>query len=95
MRILRRDIIKSFCKKHSGAKSSLQAWLYEVEKAEWLSSEQVLNQYKSVDFTSNDKVIFHLSNYTYKLVIIPVYRNKTLVVDRIGTTPEFNNWDLR
>lgn len=90
MKVLGRDKIEKFIKKHSNAKGALNAWFNEAENSDWKTSQDIKNRYRSADFLANNKVIFNIKGNHYRLVVKVRYQNGIVVIDWIGTHSEYD-----
>jgi len=90
MKVLGRDKIEKFSKKHSNAKGALNAWFSEAENSDWKTSQDIKNRYGSADFLANNKVIFNIKGNHYRLVVKVRYQNGIVVIDWVGTHSEYD-----
>jgi mRNA interferase HigB len=90
MKVLGRDKIEKFSKKHSNAKGALNAWFNEAENSDWKTSQDIKNRYGSADFLANNKVIFNIKGNHYRLVVKVRYQNGIVVIDWVGTHSEYD-----
>ncbi|MFT6992529.1 MAG: mRNA interferase HigB [Paraglaciecola sp.] len=90
MKVLGRDKLVEFYKKHANVKSALEAWLSEAESAEWSTSQDIKNRYRSADFLADNRVIFNIKGNHYRLVVKVKYQNGIAVVEWVGTHSEYN-----
>lgn len=94
MTIAGRQLIEKFIRKHANSKSSLSAWLEDAEEAEWKTSQDIKNRYRSADFLSGNRVIFDIGGNNYRLMVLVRYRNGMLLIQKIGTHAEYSKWKL-
>ena len=90
MKVLGRDKIEKFSKKHSNAKGALNAWFNEAENSDWKTSQDIKNRYGSADFLANNKVIFNIKGNHYRLVVKVRYQNGIVIIDWVGTHSEYD-----
>jgi mRNA interferase HigB len=90
MKVLGRDKLVEFYTKHANVKSALEAWLSEAESAEWSTSQDIKNRYRSADFLADNRVIFNIKGNHYRLVVKVKYQNGIAVVEWVGTHSEYN-----
>jgi len=91
MRIVNREALESFRKKHSYADRRLQAWLQEAEKASWRHHHDLLNQYRTADILRRGRVVFNIGGNKYRLVVDINYSISTIYIVFIGTHKEYDN----
>jgi mRNA interferase HigB len=90
MKVLGRDKLVKFYKKHSNARRALEAWLSEVEDATWKTPQDIKNRYHSADFLADNRVIFNIKGNHYRLVIKVRYQNGITVVEWVGTHSQYD-----
>lgn len=91
MRVLGRDKLAKFCRKHANAKSAIAAWLAEAENATWRTPQDIRNRYRSADFLENNRVIFNLKGNHFRLVIKVRYQNGLAIIEWIGTHAQYDS----
>ncbi|MDN5500612.1 type II toxin-antitoxin system HigB family toxin [Shewanella putrefaciens] len=94
MKVLGRDKLVKFYTKHANAKSALEAWFSEAEKAAWKTPQDIKNRYRNADFLADNKVIFNIKGNHYRLVVKVVYLNGIAVVEWVGTHAQYDKQDF-
>lgn len=92
MRVVGRNRLLDFVIKHADAKGWLEAWLAEVEDAEWDSPPDVKLRYPQVSILADNIYIFNVKGNHYRLAVQMSFGNKTVVVKRLGTHAEYDRW---
>ncbi|MBL4796278.1 MAG: type II toxin-antitoxin system HigB family toxin [Oleispira sp.] len=92
MKVLSRDKLTKFSKKHANSKGALDAWFDEVSKEEsaWKTTHDIKNRYPSADFLADNRVIFNIKGNHYRLVVEVRYQNGFVVVEWVGTHAEYD-----
>jgi mRNA interferase HigB len=90
MRILGLLLLDDFKKSHADARGPLDAWRCEVEEANWQTSQDIKQRYRSADFLADNRVIFNVKGNTYRLVVKVRYQNGMVIVEWVGTHAEYN-----
>lgn len=90
MRVLGKKWIHKGTERHADACSSLQAWLAEVEHAQWTSPQDVKRRYPSASFLGGDRVIFNIRGNSYRLVVKVAYDTGIVLVKWFGTHAEYS-----
>ena len=85
MKVLGRDKLLKFSRKHANIKNALDAWFDEAEDAEWNTPQDIKDRYSSADFLSDNRVIFNIKGNHYRLVVKVRYQNGIAVVEWVGT----------
>jgi mRNA interferase HigB len=92
MKVVGRKELERFARKHADVRGQIDAWLAEVEDAEWESTMDLKRRYAHASFLSNNRVIFNLKGNDYRLDTKVSFKNRIVVVVRIGTHAEYTNW---
>lgn len=90
MKISGRNLLSEFSTKHANAKKALDAWFSEAERADWKTSQDIKNRYRSADFLADNRVIFNIKGNHYRLVVKVRYQNGIIRIEWIGTHAEYD-----
>lgn len=90
MKVIGRDKLLKFSKKHNQAKAALDSWFAEAERAAWKTSQDIKDRYRSADFLAGNRVIFNIKGNHYRLVVKVRYQNGIVAVEWVGTHAEYN-----
>ncbi len=92
MKVLGRDKLDEFGKKHTDAKSALDSWFHEVnsENCKWKIPQDIKDRYASASFLANNRVIFNIKGNNYRLAFQVRYQNGLVVVEWVGTHAEYD-----
>lgn len=90
MKVLGRDKLDSFIKKHANSKSALESWLAEAEDARWANPEQVRARYHRAGILPGNRVVFRIKGNDYRLVVKARYRRGILRIDWVGSHAEYD-----
>lgn len=90
MRVIGRDKLIEFGRKHADAKKTLDAWFHEAKNNEWKTTQDIKNRFRSADFLADNRVIFNIKGNHYRLVVRVRYQNGVVVVEWVGTHAEYN-----
>jgi mRNA interferase HigB len=94
MRVLKPSRIKEYIKKHSAAKTSLEAWLAIAEDANWENLIEVRKQLPSADAvevkSKHTVTVFNISGNNYRLIVAIKYEYKMVYVLRFLTHAEYD-----
>ena len=81
--------------RHADVKTQVDAWLSEVEIAQWDSPQNIKLRYPSASFLSDNQVIFNLKGNKYRLLAKIDYKHKTILIKKSGTHAEYSKWKLK
>jgi len=89
MRVLNKEILSAFCKKHSEMRVSIQTWLTVVEKAKWKTPHDVQNDYPKASKMGSKYWWFDINPGGYRLKIIINYKTGQILINRICAHGEY------
>lgn len=92
MKIAGLGILDDFARKHADVRQALEAWVAEVNAAQWSKPEDIKARYHSASFLGEKRVIFNLKGKKYRLDVKIAYQTGVVVIIRIGTHAEYNKW---
>jgi mRNA interferase HigB len=90
MRVVGREKIQKFSRKHAIVRPALESWFADVRNAQWQKPQDIKNRYRSADFLANDRVIFNIKGNRYRLVIKVRYKQGIVLIEWIGTHAEYS-----
>ena len=93
MRVIGVDKIDEFIRKHSDSKGWLEAWLAETRINEWQHWNDIKARYSSARILDANRVIFNVKGNTYRMEIQVSYKNKLVIIKRLGTHAEYDRWN--
>ncbi len=94
MKVHGKRILDDFKQRHADARSHVDAWICEVEEAEWQSPHDVKAKYGTARFLADNRVVFKLKGNSYRLDVKVSYANQVVLIMRIGTHAEYDNWNF-
>jgi mRNA interferase HigB len=90
MKVISRQKIYDYIKKHADAKDSLLSWDQEVFHVHWKTPQDIKNRYRSASFLSDNTVIFNIKGNKYRLIAKIAYNMQTVLIKWIGTHAEYD-----
>lgn len=90
MKVLGRDKLVEFSKRHAAAKGALDAWISDADSSDWKKPQDIKDRYRSADFLADNRVIFNIKGNQYRLVVKVRYQNGIVVVEWVGTHAEYD-----
>ncbi|MEX0696503.1 MAG: type II toxin-antitoxin system HigB family toxin [Dongiaceae bacterium] len=94
MQVIARRTLKEFWKRHGRAEGPLRVWHAIVSKARWTGPSDLKRQFgTTVDFVSDNRVIFDLGGNKYRLVAHVSYTFGRVLVKFVGTHAEYDRID--
>jgi len=92
MKVIGRNQLDDFAARHADVRSQIDAWICEVEDAEWLTPNDIKARFPSASFLPNSRVVFNLKGKHYRLDTKVNYKNQIMLIKRIGTHAEYDKW---
>ena len=92
MKLRGRGILLAFEQKHRDVRGPLRAWTAEVEDAEWQTTMDIKNRYRSASIIDGGRVVFNLKGNNYRLDTRIHFPSRIVLVVRAGTHAEYDRW---
>ncbi len=92
MRVIGKKILEEFKRPHADVRSQIDEWICEVEEAQWQSPHDIKAKYVTASFLADRRVVFNLKGNSYRLDVKVSYENQVVLVKRIGTHAQYDNW---
>jgi mRNA interferase HigB len=70
MRVIARKMLREFWENHRDAEGAFKAWLAEAERAEWETSQDILDRFSYVDIIPGNRAVFNIKGNHYRLEAI-------------------------
>lgn len=90
MKVLDRERLDQFCRKHAEARSWIEKWLADVETAAWATPQDIRRRYASASFLPGGVVIFNVKGNSYRMEVTVAYRTGVVNVEWAGTHGEYD-----
>ncbi|MFO7979263.1 MAG: type II toxin-antitoxin system HigB family toxin [Candidatus Aminicenantes bacterium] len=90
MRVISKNELIEFYKKHAETKSPLEAWYHEFKRENWSNPMDVINKYGSARPIKENRVVFNIKGNKYRLVVKINYELKIIRIRFIGTHKEYD-----
>ena len=95
MRVIARELLDDFAKRHADARGPLLAWLREVEQEDWDSPIKVRDRYPRASIVGKDRVVFRIKGNAYRLVARINYPHRVVVIRFVGTHAAYDRIDAK
>jgi mRNA interferase HigB len=92
MRLLGEPKLSAFGRRHPDSRTALSAWQQEAEDAVWRMPQDIKDRYRHASFLAGNRVIFNIRGGNYRLEVQVSYQTQTVLILRIGTHAEYENW---
>jgi mRNA interferase HigB len=94
VRVVGREEVEKYMKDHADVRGQLQAWLTEVEGANWQTQQDVTSRYPTTSFRNDRLAIFNIKGNHYRLAAQIGFNRGTVSVLKLGTHAEYDTWKL-
>lgn len=90
MKVVGRNRLEEFCRKHPDGRKWIENWLAEAEGAAWTKPQQIKDRYVSASFIGKNTVIFNVKGNDYRLEVTIAYQTAVVVVGWLGTHADYD-----
>lgn len=90
MKIIGREKLATFGRRHANAMGALDMWLDKVRRATWHTPHDIKAQFGSADFLSGNRVIFNIKGNHYRLATEVNYAHGRVAIEWVGTHAEYD-----
>jgi mRNA interferase HigB len=94
VKLIHRERLAEFSKKHSDSEASLNAWQKNMESNSFKNFVELKNTFGSVDYLK-PHVVFNISGTKYRLIGVVNYELGTVAVKDVLTHPEYDRGTWR
>lgn len=95
MRIIATKTLRSFWLRNQNSEQALKAWIQEVENADWRSSSELKEQFRSASIISSKRIIFNIKGNDYRLIVDIEYRLQIVFIVWVGNHFEYDKIDVK
>lgn len=92
VKIIGRVKLEDFGLQHADIRRQLQAWIAEVQDAQWKTSQDIKARFVKASFLVDNRVIFNLKGNSYRLDVKVNYKSQIVLIKRIGTHADYDKW---
>ena len=93
MTLIGKKLLQEFKEKYADTRSQIDSWEAEVEEAQWQTPHEVKGRFPKASLIKNQQVIFDICGNRYRLLTQINYKNGIVLIKKIGTHKEYDNWD--
>lgn len=84
--------LHDFKEKYADSRSKIDSWKAEVRDAQWNTPHEIKERYSKASIIKDKQVVFDICGNKYRLWVQVDYKNKIVLVKKIGTHNEYNKW---
>ena len=93
MNVVSRQVLIAFWTKHPDSKGVLSHWYSAAKRADWRSPQDIRAEYNSVDFLSDNRVVFDLGGNNFREVVRISYLFKQVLIKFVGSHADYDHID--
>ncbi len=93
MHVIARKALIEFWTRHPDSEQSLRAWYHEASRAEWRTSADVRQMYRSASIINAERVVFNICGNKYRLIVRIKYGSGVAFIRFVGTHAEYDAID--
>ena len=94
MVIIKLQPLREFMAAYPDARLGLSQWIQTAEQADWGTPNELKAVYPSASLVGNDRVVFNIGGNKYRLVVLVIYRVRTVFVRFIGPHRAYDQLDV-
>jgi len=94
MKLIGKQLLQDFVEKHAEAQSQVESWQAEVEETQWSTPHELKRRYPKTSILKDQHVIFDICRNKYRLWVRVNYKNKIVLIKKIGTHKEYEKWNI-
>jgi mRNA interferase HigB len=93
MRVIAKKMLREFWEIHFDSEQTLKSWFREASHAEWLTPNQIKQEYPSASILNNNRVVFNIKGNNYRLIVKINYDYQMVWIRFVGTHVEYDKID--
>lgn len=93
MVIISKAVLWDFSKSHADSEVPLQDWYELAKNADWKNFNEMRKTFNSVDAVGNDRYVFNIKGNSYRLIVLIIFKVRTVFILFIGSHAEYNKID--
>jgi mRNA interferase HigB len=90
MHVIKKRTLVKFWEKHAPARTPLSTWYKEAETADWKTTQDIKEHYRSADILPGNRVVFNIGGNKYRLIVKIAYQPRLVYIRFIGTHAEYD-----
>ena len=93
MVIIKEATLNDYGKEYPDAAAALKEWSKKVLAADWQHFQDVKKTFNSADYAGNDRYVFDIKGNQFRLIVLIIFRRRTLFIRFFGTHAEYDKID--
>ncbi len=92
MNVLGLPVLEQYKLDHADIRPSADSWIAEVKEANWEKPLDLKQKYPKASILADNYVVFNLRGNYYRLLVKINYKNKIVLIKKVGTHKEYMQW---
>jgi len=93
-RIIAKSTLRLFWEKHRNCEQYLKTWYDTAKRADWKTPKDVKADYGTASIVANNRVVFNVKGYEYRLVVKINYERGWIFIRFIRTHKDYDKIDV-
>lgn len=90
VKIFSRGTLRDFWEMHGDCELQLKTWYRETEKSNWVSINELKNEYPSASILKENRIVFNIKGNDYRLIVKFNFEYQLAWIRFIGTHAEYD-----
>lgn len=95
MKLHNRKALKAFTQDHPDAEVQINAWIAEIEAANWKTPHEMKDRYPKASIVGGKHTVFDICGNRYRLLTLINYQHGIVLVQLAGTHKEYDKWRIK
>lgn len=95
MKLHNRKALEAFTQAHPDAVTQINAWIAEVETAEWKNPHELKDRYPKASVVGDQQTVFNINGNKYRILTVINYQHGIVLVKQAGTHQEYDKWRIK
>ena len=93
MRVIARRTLREFWEEHADVEQALKAWFQEVSKSNWVSFQELKQDFPSASILQDNRIVFNIKGNNYRLIVKFNLEYQMAWIRFIGTHSQYDKID--
>lgn len=94
MRIAGLPELEAYKSRSEQLREHINAWIQEVKSATWANPHELRERYPQASIVGKGNVVFNVCGHRYRLWVKIDYQRQVVLIKKIGTHKEYDQWQI-
>jgi mRNA interferase HigB len=90
LRVIAISALRAFWEKHANAEGPLRESYAHVVRAQWRTTHDIKNDFRSADFVGSNRVVFDIAGNRFRLIAVVLLQSGFVYIRFVGTHAEYD-----